>query len=58
VLLKLKASEFINSESEVEKQIKFKKKYDKRELLDKYIAHVRRKTRGKQDDNLLKVLGF
>ena len=47
ILLKLKETEFINSESDWKKMSSTVKHTDKRELLNRYVENLQRKTLGK-----------
>ena len=53
ILLKLKETEFINSEPEVKKMSSWSKLPDRRLLLERYIENLQRKTLGKQDISLM-----
>lgn len=58
MLLKLKSKEFLDSENEKPELVKFRRKYDKTLLLDLYIEYIQQKSVTKQDEKLMRVLGF
>ena len=57
-LLKLKSKSYIPSEDEKPPANTHKKTFNKGALLETYVENLQRKTLGKQDVNLLEVLGF
>ena len=57
-LLKLKSKSYIPSDDEKPPANTHKKTFNKGALLETYVENLQRKTLGKQDVNLLEVLGF